>query len=113
MRARAALAFVILTMVAGIVACAGGSFGSLPNGALPPSLQDATGTNSRIKHVVIVIQENRSFDNFFATFPGADGTRTGKAAAMPRSIAQSCNQPIEEPTTIPLKEVDLAPTPGP
>jgi phospholipase C len=113
MRARAALAFVILTMVAGIVACAGGSFGSLPNGALPPRLQDATGTNSRIKHVVIVIQENRSFDNFFATFPGADGTRTGKAAAMPRSIAQSCNQPIEEPTTIPLKEVDLAPTPGP
>ncbi len=29
----------------------------------------------------IVIQENRSFDNFFATFPGADGTKNGKAAA--------------------------------
>ena len=25
-----------------------------------------------------MIQENRSFDNFFATYPGADGTTTGK-----------------------------------
>ena len=24
-----------------------------------------------------MIQENRSFDNFFATFPGANGTTTG------------------------------------
>ncbi len=31
-----------------------------------------------IKHVVIVIQENRTFDDFFATFPGADGTRYGE-----------------------------------
>jgi phospholipase C len=30
-----------------------------------------------LQHVVIVIQENRSFDNFFATFPGADGTTHG------------------------------------
>jgi phospholipase C len=29
-------------------------------------------------HVVIIIQENRTFDNFFATFPGADGTTIGK-----------------------------------
>jgi phospholipase C len=27
---------------------------------------------------VILIQENRTFDNLFATFPGADGTRFGK-----------------------------------
>ena len=32
----------------------------------------------KITHVVLVIQENRSFDNLFATFPGADGTTTGK-----------------------------------
>jgi phospholipase C len=30
-----------------------------------------------IKHVVVMVQENRSFDNFFATFPGADGARSG------------------------------------
>jgi phospholipase C len=27
----------------------------------------------RIKHVIVIMQENRSFDNFFGTFPGADG----------------------------------------
>ncbi|HYM23079.1 MAG TPA: alkaline phosphatase family protein, partial [Vicinamibacterales bacterium] len=26
-----------------------------------------------IKHIVIVMQENRSFDHYFGTFPGADG----------------------------------------
>jgi phospholipase C len=29
-------------------------------------------------HVVILVQENRTFDNLFATYPGADGTRSGK-----------------------------------
>jgi phospholipase C len=31
-----------------------------------------------IKHVVILVQENRSFNDFFATFPHADGATTGK-----------------------------------
>jgi phospholipase C len=33
-----------------------------------------------IKHVVFVIKENRTFDNYFARYPGADGTRTGKTS---------------------------------
>jgi phospholipase C len=28
---------------------------------------------SKIKHIVIVMQENRSFDNYFGMYPGADG----------------------------------------
>ncbi|MDQ2817309.1 MAG: hypothetical protein M3T49_03750 [Candidatus Eremiobacteraeota bacterium] len=31
----------------------------------------------RIRHIVIIIQENRSFDNLFAGFPGADTRPTG------------------------------------
>src|SRR5215831_19010667 len=27
----------------------------------------------KIRHVVIIMQENRSFDSYFGTFPGADG----------------------------------------
>jgi phospholipase C len=27
----------------------------------------------KIQHVVMVMQENHSFDNYFGTFPGADG----------------------------------------
>jgi phospholipase C len=33
----------------------------------------AAGDIHRIKHVVIIMQENRSFDSFFGTYPGADG----------------------------------------
>ena len=33
--------------------------------------------NSPIKHVVFIIKENRSFDHYFGTFPGANGATTG------------------------------------
>ncbi len=33
-----------------------------------------------IKHVVFVIKENRSFDSYFGTFPGANGATTGVAS---------------------------------
>ena len=34
----------------------------------------------KIKHIVIIMQENRSFDSYFGTYPGADGfpTSNGK-----------------------------------
>lgn len=32
-----------------------------------------------IRHIVIIVRENHSFDNLFGRFPGADGTTTGKA----------------------------------
>ena len=101
---RSANILILLALLAGGVSCAGGAPSSLPGGLLP---QQRTSGGTPIKHVVIVIQENRSFDNFFATFPGADGATVGKAAAMPGSIAQSCPKPITAPTTIPLTEVDL------
>ncbi len=36
-----------------------------------------------IRHVVIMMQENRSFDNIFAGFPGADTTLTGACKKAP------------------------------
>ena len=35
----------------------------------------ATGI-TKIKHIVVIMQENRSFDSYFGTFPGADGFPT-------------------------------------
>ena len=32
---------------------------------------------SKIQHIVFIVQENRSFDEYFGTFPGADGATTG------------------------------------
>src|ERR1700730_14993102 len=31
----------------------------------------------KIQHIVFIIKENRTFDNYFGTFPGADGATTG------------------------------------
>jgi phospholipase C len=53
-----------------------GSPGLSQGVGLPPG----DSSSSKIQHVVLVIQENRSFDDFFATFPGADGTTTGKTS---------------------------------
>src|ERR1700736_5180180 len=44
--------------------------------ASPPSSAALIG--DKIKHVVVIIQENRSFDNVFHGFPGADTANSGK-----------------------------------
>jgi phospholipase C len=36
----------------------------------------------KIKHVIIVMQENRSFDSYFGTYPGADGIPMQNGASM-------------------------------
>jgi phospholipase C len=37
----------------------------------------AQGGITQINHVVIIVKQNRSFDHYFGTFPGADGATTG------------------------------------
>ncbi|MBV9717962.1 MAG: hypothetical protein JOZ77_01465 [Candidatus Eremiobacteraeota bacterium] len=110
MRIHVSVILFAFAIAAGIVACSGG--GSPAGAPLPPGAQTRDASSpSPIKHVVIVIQENRSFDNLFSTFPGADGTTTGKAAAMPADVAQACaqagQQVVTQPTSIPLTKVSL------
>ena len=38
------------------------------------------GTISVIQHIVYIIKENRSFNNYFGTFPGASGTSSAKVS---------------------------------
>jgi len=57
-------------------ACGGGS--PPVSGGLPFAGRHGSGS-SPISHVVIIVQENRSFDNLFATFPGAHGATRGMA----------------------------------
>jgi phospholipase C len=35
------------------------------------------GGSATIQHTIIILQENHSFDNYFGTFPGADGVTSG------------------------------------
>jgi len=71
-----------LGIAVALSACGGGSnagpFGS------PSRTGNLSRTSARqqtytypITHIVLIVQENRSFNNLFATFPGADGTTTG------------------------------------
>jgi phospholipase C len=78
---RSLLRGLFATLVAvGMTACAGNSASGTAGAVLPSGFApDAHYKSSKyIKHVIVMIQENRSFDNLFATFPGADGTKRGK-----------------------------------
>ncbi len=39
----------------------------------------------KIKHVVVILQENRSFDSYFGTYPGADGIPKGVCVPDPHN----------------------------
>jgi phospholipase C len=49
-----------------------------PTSPSPTPPDQLTLARQKIKHVVFLIKENRSFDNYFATYPGADGATTAK-----------------------------------
>ncbi len=70
----ASVAIVAALALTGCAGASGPRLSPLPAGALLPN---RAASASYIQHVVVVVQENRSFDNFFATFPGADGATEG------------------------------------
>jgi phospholipase C len=81
-----------------LVAGCGGGAASNAGATIP--ISQSSSPSSPIQHVVLVIQENRTFNNFFATYPGADGSTTGAIAKYGR-----CHVPKNK--TIALKESDL------
>jgi phospholipase C len=59
----------------------------------------ATGRDAgihKIRHVVVIVQENRSFDSYFGTFPGADGIPKG--VCVPDPASGTCQRPYHNPT---------------
>jgi phospholipase C len=57
----------------------------------------------KIQHVVIIMQENRSFDSYFGTYPGADGipTRNGRpAVCAPDPATGRCIRPFHNSSPI-------------
>jgi phospholipase C len=48
----------------------------------------------KIRHVVIIMQENRSFDTYFGTFPGADGIPPG--VCVPDPVNGGCVRPFHD-----------------
>ncbi|TMB57060.1 MAG: alkaline phosphatase family protein [Chloroflexi bacterium] len=64
---RVAAAFVGVVLLA--TSCQSAAVGAAGNGI------------HLIKHVIVIMQENRSFDSYFGTYPGADGIPMGKPKA--------------------------------
>ena len=58
---------------------------------------------SKIKHVVVIMQENRSFDSYFGTYPGAAGipAANGKfTVCVPDPKTSGCSVPYHDPADI-------------
>jgi phospholipase C len=67
---------VAIAAGAALSSCSGGATPPAGFAALPAAVYPATATP--IEHIVVIVQENRTFNDLFATFPGTGGTTTGK-----------------------------------
>ena len=75
-----------------------GSAGIAQNSAPGAGRDQASGIH-KIKHVIIIMQENRSFDSYFGTYPGADGIpmKDGKpAVCAPNPQTGACDLPYHD-----------------
>lgn len=70
---------------------------------LTPTIFDFSAARAKIKHVIVIMQENRSFDHYFGTFPGADGipmVNNVPTVCNPDSIAGDCRKPYHDTADI-------------
>ncbi len=71
--------------------------------ATPGAVAAGTGIH-KIQHVIIIMQENRSFDNYFGTYPGADGLPRKPngtfVACLPDLRSSACVSPYHDRSNI-------------
>jgi phospholipase C len=82
---------VVVRVLTGLAILAAAAVGATPAGA-------ATGIH-KIRHVVVIMQENRSFDSYFGTFPRADGIprRHGRfTVCAPDPLRHRCMRPFHD-----------------
>ena len=59
----------------------------------------------KLDHLIFVVQENRSFDHYFGTFPGADGIpmKAGKpTVCLPDPVLAGCSAPYHDRSLVDL-----------
>jgi len=90
--------FVAL-IVAAIAALVGVSARMTPAGTQRKPARAPAGIH-KIKHVIVIMQENRSFDHYFGTYPGVDGfprTANGEfAVCVPDPVKRDCQLPYHD-----------------
>src|SRR4051812_38656181 len=87
-------AFVALAIVG--VACAS-SPGDARTERVASNARQTTPGIETLEHLIFIVQENRSFDHYFGTFPGANGipmTANGQPkACIPDPVLGHCSSP--------------------
>jgi phospholipase C len=103
---------VSLCLIVIAAGCGGSSTHSPPQG--PQGF-------SKIQHIVLIMKENHSYDNYFGTFPGGDGATSGKISTgqviplgstpdiMTQPVHQSWEDTIEAIDGGKMDKFDLAP----
>lgn len=95
-RAQTFLALILTGLLAGVCT----SVAAPPHsGGTPTSLAGI----HKIQHVIVVMQENRSFDSYFGTYPGADGlpaTEGQFTVCIPDPATGSCVKPYHDPSDV-------------
>jgi phospholipase C len=79
------LACVVLFAFAACSSSAGGSHSAGTNAFVPSVHKLGASASNPIQHVVIVVQENRSFDNLFDCFPGTECVTSAMEKTTPSS----------------------------
>ena len=90
MRARSILV-VLLLLAAGAAVAGWGALGPQPP-RINPDIH-------KIRHVVVIMQENRSFDSYFGTYPGADGIPMSNGVptvCVPDPAHGGCQRPYHD-----------------
>src|SRR5437588_3573983 len=95
-----------------IAGCGGGAKHKV---SIPAMTETATTTTPayippgihKIQHVVVIMQENRSFDSYFGTYPGADGIpglagNPGTVPCLANPASGGCVSPFHD-----LQDVNL------
>jgi|GEM_PF-4046504 Phospholipase C len=75
-----------------------------------PRLPEGTDTLPKIEHIVVVMMENHSFDNYFATLGRGDGLeldRHGRPTAVNRDRTGRAVRSFRMPSTCLLDALDL------
>jgi phospholipase C len=91
----------ILAVVAFAALAAAGGLGAAfaPSGSHAAGPRRALGIH-KIKHVIVIMQENRSFDHYFGTYPGAAGLPRNPdgsfAVCVPNPATGGCDKPFHD-----------------
>src|SRR5689334_15514404 len=83
-----------LLLLLPIAACAGN----------PSTSNSMTGIH-KIQHIIVIMQENRSFDSYFGTYPGADGIpmqNNVPTVCVPNPKSKQCVRPYHDRSDVNL-----------